>query len=138
MRRIEPLDLVDVLVYLIVLAIFTQFFPAVISESFLTSLITAVLLKLVLEFAILGKTFLLTRIKTANLVRVRVLASICLFAVATGSKALILWLTDLVLGDTVYLGGFFSVTLLVITLMLARTGIRSLFESRRGSTQKNA
>ena len=134
MRRIEPLDLVDVLVYLIVLGIFTQFFPAVISESFLTSLVTAVLLKVVLEFAILGKTFFLARIKTADLVRVRVTASICLFAVAAGSKALILWLTDLVLGDAVYLGGFFSVTLLVITLMLARTGIRALFESHRGST----
>lgn len=134
MRRIEPLDLVDVLVYLIVLGVFTQFFPAVISESFLTSLVTAVLLKLVLEFAILGKTFFLARIKTAGLVRVRVTASICLFAVAAGSKALILWLTDLVLGDAVYLGGFFSVTLLVITLMLARTGIRALFESHRGST----
>jgi len=47
--RIRPIDLVDVYVYLVVLGVFIQLFPAVISESFLIALLTAVLLKVVLE-----------------------------------------------------------------------------------------
>jgi hypothetical protein len=49
---------------------------------------------------------------------------VSLVVVAAGSKALILWLTDAALGNAVYLGGFFAVTLLVVTLMLARAGVR--------------
>jgi hypothetical protein len=43
---------------------------------------------------------------------------------AGASKFLILWLTDLVLGDAVHLGGFLSVTILVIALMLTRELVR--------------
>lgn len=126
MRRVTALDLVDVLVYLVVLGTYTQLLPEVISESFLTSLVTAVLLKVVLEFAIQGKTALLARFRAAQRHRVRVLATIGLVCVAAGSKALILWLTDVVLGDAVTLGGFWSVTLVVVTLMLARAGVRAV------------
>lgn len=136
MHRPTPLDLVDVLVYLVVLGTFTQLFPAVISESFLTSLVTAVLFKVVLEVAVAGKTRLIARIRGAERPAVRVGAAIGLIIVAAGSKALILWLTDLVLGDSVELGGFFSVTLLVVTLMLARAGVRALL-ARAGSAEKS-
>ncbi|UOQ61056.1 hypothetical protein MUN76_03520 [Leucobacter rhizosphaerae] len=135
MHRPTPLDLVDVLVYLVVLGTFTQLFPAVISESFLASLVTAVLFKVVLEVAVAGKTQLIARIRDAERPTVRIGAAIGLIIVAAGSKALILWLTDLVLGDAVVLGGFFSVTLLVVTLMLARTGVRALLQ-REGSASK--
>ena len=47
--RIRPIDLVDIFVYLVVLGVFIQLFPEVISESFLLALLTAVLLKAVLE-----------------------------------------------------------------------------------------
>lgn len=47
--RVRPIDLVDVLAYLVVLGVFIQLFPEVISESFLLALLTAILLKLVLE-----------------------------------------------------------------------------------------
>lgn len=33
--RLRPIDIVDVFVYLVVLGVFIQLFPAVISESFL-------------------------------------------------------------------------------------------------------
>lgn len=46
---VTPLDLVDVLVYVVVLNLAIEFLPAVISETFTLSLLTAVLLKLVLE-----------------------------------------------------------------------------------------
>ncbi len=124
--RIKAVDLVDVLVYLIVLGTFAQLFPKIISESFLTSLVTAVLLKLVLEVVVVVrmKTRIVGRIKSAETPRGKAISSVSLVVVAAGSKALILWLTDVVLGDAVYLGGFFAVTLLVVTLMLARAGVR--------------
>lgn len=48
--------------------------------------------------------------------------------VLPGSKFLVLELVDLVFGDAVRLGGFFAVTALIIVLMLARGGVRRLFE----------
>lgn len=122
--RISAADLVDVFVYLVVLATFTQLFPQVISESFLVSLVTAVLLKLVLEVVVRAKKAVVLRIASADSTVGRILASAMLLLVAGGSKALILWLTDLILGEAVSLGGFFSVTLLVVVLMLARKAVR--------------
>ncbi|CAG7622649.1 hypothetical protein ACFPZL_11430 [Leucobacter soli] len=126
MRRtwIRAVDLVDVFVYLVVLGFFTQVFPRVISESFLAALATAILLKLVLEVVVRLKTRIVGRIAGAETRRVRAIAAVGLVVVAAGSKALILWLMDLVLGDAVHLGGYLSVTLLVVTLMLARAGVR--------------
>lgn len=130
MRRakINAADLVDILVYLVVLATFTQLFPRVISESFLTSLATAILLKLVLEIVVRAKTGIVRRIRGAATSRGKVVAACALVLVAAGSKALILWLTDLVLGDAVHLGGFLSVTLLVVTLMLSRAAVRAILK----------
>ena len=54
MARIRAIHLVDVLVYVVVIALFVQFFPAVISESFAITLLTAVLLKVVLEVVAVG------------------------------------------------------------------------------------
>jgi hypothetical protein len=124
--RVSAADLVDVFAYTVVLCTFTQLLPKVLSESFLTSLATAVLLKLVLEVVVRLKTRIVSRFKSADAPRVRVIAAVSLIAVAASSKALILWLTDAVLGDAVYLGGFFAVTLLVVTLMLTRAGVRRL------------
>jgi hypothetical protein len=43
-----------------------------------------------------------------------------------GSKFVVLELVALLFGDRVSLGGFFSVTGLIIVLMLARFGVRTL------------
>ncbi len=124
--RIEPLDLVDVLVYLTVLGLFVQFVPSILSESFLVSLATAVLLKIVLEIVVAAKKAVLRRRQSAVTARGRVLGTVLLLVVAAGSKFLVLWITDLVLGDLVHLGGFIEVTILIIALVLARTGVRAL------------
>lgn len=128
MPRMHARDVVDVFVYTVVLATFAQLFPEVISESFLTSLITAVLLKAVLEIVVRVKTRIVAKLKRAATARERAVAAVALALVAGGSKALILWLTDLLLGDAVHLGGFFSVTLLIVVLMLARAGVRRLLD----------
>jgi hypothetical protein len=46
--------------------------------------------------------------------------------VAAGSKLVVLELTDLVFGDAVSLGGFIPVTVLVVALLVSRTGVRRL------------
>lgn len=125
--RIRPIELVDVLVYLVVLGAFVQLFPEVISESFLLSLLTAILLKLVLEVVLWAKKKIVHRIRTAETPAVRVINALTLLLVLPGSKFLVLELVALAFGDAVRLGGFFQVTALIIVLMLARGGVRRLF-----------
>ncbi|MET0976816.1 MAG: hypothetical protein ABWX82_14245 [Leifsonia sp.] len=124
--RIRAVDIVDVFIYLVVLGLFTQFLPNVITESFAVSLLTAVLFKLALEVIAILKTRIIARVRAARSGLGRTLNSALLLLLGAGSKFLILWLTDLLFGDAVQLGGFFSVTLLIVVLMLARIGLRLL------------
>ncbi|NLF05025.1 MAG: hypothetical protein GX593_08535 [Actinomycetales bacterium] len=126
MARIRAIHLVDVLVYVVVIALFVQFFPAVISESFAITLLTAVLLKVVLEVVVVAKTAVVGRIKGAATTPRRVLGALALLFVGAGSKFLVLELTDLVFGESVYLGGFFQVTALILVLMASRLGVRQV------------
>ena len=122
--RLRPLDLVDVLVYLVVLQTFSQLFPAVISESFLLSLLTAVLLKAILEVVVWVKTKAIARVRSDRGRGARAIGVVVLLLVMPGSKFLVLEVVALVFGDAVQLGGFFLVTLLIVVLMLARGLVR--------------
>ena len=124
--RLRPIDLVDVFVYLVVLGVFSELFPRVISETFLLALLTAILLKVVLELALVVKKRVVARIRAAPTPVGRVVNALSLVLVMAGSKFLVLELTALAFGDFVQLGGFFSVTALILTLMLARAGMRYL------------
>jgi len=119
-----------VFVYVIVLGLAVQFLPGVISESFTMTLVTAVLLKLVLEAVLAVKSVLLARIRAASTVPRRIVSIGMLGLVLPGSKLLVLWLEQLLLGDAVSLGGFFAVTGLIIVLTLARFGVRRLLGGR--------
>lgn len=120
--------MVDVFVYTVVLGLFVQFFPEVISESFAMTLLTAVLLKLVLELVTWAKKSLVARLRARRGVR-RALNGLVLILVLPGSKFVVLELTALVFRGEVQLGGFFLVTALIIVLMLARGGTRRLFDT---------
>jgi hypothetical protein len=135
--RVRPVDLVDVFVYLVVLGLFIQWFPDVISESFSLALVTAVVLKVVLEVVLLVKKRILGRIRTTNSTAVRVVNTLALLLVLPGSKFVVLELIAWLFGGSVYLGGFFQVTALIIALMLARGGVRRLLgpEQRSNSGQ---
>jgi len=126
--RLRAVDVVDVFVYLVVLGLFTQFLPNVITESFLVSLLTAVLFKLALEVISVLKTRILVRVRASRTAARATLNAALLLVLGAGSKFVILWLTDLVFGGAVQLGGFFSVTLLILVLMAARLGIRLLID----------
>lgn len=57
--------LIDVFVYVVVLNLFVEYLPNVISETFTLSLLTAVLLKVVLEVVLVAKNRVKARFKGA-------------------------------------------------------------------------
>ena len=120
--------MIDVFVYVVVLNLAVEYLPAVISEGFTLSLLTAVLLKVALELVILLKGKILTRFRAATTRRARIVAAAALWVVAAGSKLVVLELVDLVFGDAVSLGGFVPVTLLVVALLVSRTAVRRLLD----------
>ena len=126
---IEPhraADVVDVFVYVVVLNLFVEYVPAVISETFTLSLLTAVLLKGVLEVVVIAKKRVVTRFRQADTPVGKVVAAVLVWAVLFGSKFLVLETVDIVFGDSVSLGSFVSVTLLIITLLVSRLAVRRL------------
>lgn len=122
----RPADVVDVVVYVVVLNLAIEHLPAVMSESFTISLLTAVLLKIALEAVLLLKAAVLRRWHAATTRGAKVLAGGALWLVAAGSKLVVLELVALVFGDSVSLGGFVQVTVLVLALLAARAAVRRL------------
>ncbi len=125
---------VDVFVYVVVLNLFVEYLPVVISETFTLSLLTAVLLKGVLEVVVAAKKRVVTRFRQAATPTGKVVAAFLVWAVVFGSKFLVLEAVALVFGPRVSLGGFFSVTALIITLLLSRAGVRRLLQRPRRPT----
>jgi hypothetical protein len=117
---------VDVFVYVVVLNLFVEYLPQVISETFTLSLLTAVLLKGVLEIVVAGKNRVKARFRKASTPGGKTVAAVMLWAVLVGSKFLVLEVVALVFGDRVSLGGFFSVTALILVLLLSRAAVRCL------------
>mgnify|MGYP000942247176 FL=1 len=126
--RAQPADVIDVFVYTVVLNLAVEYVPAVISEGFTLSLLTAVLLKVALELVLRAKGWVVGRYHAARTPGGKVVAGLGLWGVAVGSKLVVLKLVDLVFGDRVSLGGFIPVTLLVVALLLARGAVRRLLE----------
>jgi len=124
--RQRPADVIDLFVYVVVLNLVIEYIPSVISESFSLSLLTAALLKIALELVLLLKNKIVTRLQAATTRRGKSTAALMLWVVAAGSKIVVLELVDLVFGDAVSLGSFWSATLLVISLLLARAAVRRL------------
>lgn len=125
-------DVVDVFVYVVVLNLFVEYFPAVLSETFTLSLLTAVLLKIVLEVVVRVKNRARTRFRSARTTAGRVGSGLALWAVLFGSKFVVLAAVDLAFGDRVSLGAFGSVTLLILTLLVGRAAVRRLLAPRPG------
>ena len=135
---VGPLDLVDVLVYVVILNLAIEYVPSVLSETFTLSLLTAVLLKLVLELVLFVKGAVLARLRSATSAAGRVVSVAMLVLVLPGSKLLVLEAVALVFGGAVQLGGFLPVTALVVVLILARRGVRWLFRDAGRDTDRGA
>lgn len=124
--RERPGHVFDLFVYVVVLNLAIEYVPSVISEGFTLSLLTALLLKVALEVVIAVKGRIAARFHAATTRGGKVAAGLSLWAVAAGSKLVVLELVDLVFGDAVSLGGFISVTLLVLALLASRAAVRRL------------
>ncbi len=118
--------MVDVFVYVVVLNLAAEYLPTVITETFSLSLLAAVLLKVVLELVLAGKDRVKRRFTAATTVAGRAAAGLLLWALMVGSKFVVLELVAVLFAGRVRLGGFFSVTGLVVVLLLARGGVRWL------------
>jgi len=123
-RLVNPLDLVDVFVYVVVLNLAIEYVPSVLTETFTISVLTAILLKLVLEVVVAAKGAVLVRLRSADSAWRKGVSAVALWLLAIGSKLVVLALVDLVFGDRVSLGGFVPVTLLIITLLVCRGLVR--------------
>ena len=126
--RARPADVIDVFVYVVVLNLAVEYLPAVISEGFTLSLLTAVVLKLTLEVVIWLKGHVVRRLRGASRWSMRLVLGVALWVVAAGSKLVVLHVVDLLFGDAVSLGGFVSVTLLVVALLISCAAVRSLLD----------
>jgi hypothetical protein len=124
--RARPADVIDVFVYVVVLNLAIEYVPTVISEGFTLSVLTAILLKIVLELVVVLKAKVVDRLRAAKTGRGRVTAALSLWVVAAGSKPMVLELVNLIFGEAVYLGGFIAVTLLVVALLASRAAVRRL------------
>ena len=122
----HPADVIDVFVYVVVLNLAIQYLPAVISETFTLSLLTAALLKVTLELVLLLKGAVLARLRgaTPHGWQRRPLPSCSGWWRREASS--LLWLIDIAFGGSVSLGGFIPVTLLVIALLVSRASVRRL------------
>ena len=122
---------VDVFVYVVVLNLFVEYLPSVLSETFTLTLLTAVLLKAVLEVVVVAKNRVKRRFKHATTPTGKLAAAVLLWVLLVGSKFLVLEVVDLAFGDKVSLGGFLLVTLLILALLSARAAVRGLLRPPR-------
>lgn len=124
----RSVDVIDFFVYVVVLNLAIEYVPSVISEGFTLSLLTAALLKIALELIIVLKGRIVARFHGATTIQGKVAAALALWVVAAGSKLVVLKLVDLVFGESVSLGGFIPVTVLVVALLVSRAGVRRLLD----------
>src|SRR5215475_370669 len=127
--RLQPriaAAIVDVFVYVVVLNLFVEYLPQVISETFTLSLLTAVLLKGVLEVVVAAKNRVKGRFRAASTPIGKAVAGVMLWLVLFGSKFLVLEAVHLVFGHRVRLGGFLARTRGSLALLLSRAAVRRL------------
>lgn len=113
----------DILIYVTVLNLFVEYNPAKIIDSFTVSILTAILLKIILEL-ILRLEHIVADVFKAN----KVLKVFFIWLILFGSKFLILELVNFVFGEHVELGGFWDVFLLALTLLLTRQSFQWIYQ----------
>ena len=113
----------DVLVFIVVLELFVEYLPTVITESFTISILTAVVLKLLIDAIARLEHHVSGWFKRREGSGWRLLGLVTMIAILFFSKFLVLEVIDIVFGDRVTLGGFIEVAVLVLTMILARLGL---------------
>jgi hypothetical protein len=119
---------VDVLVYIVVLNLFVEFVDDIVIESFWISILTAILLKLLLD-ALVGVEHRVGRyLRAREGTLYKVLAFASVFLILFFGKFLILEVVNVVFGDQVDLGHFFHIAALIVAMILVRGALRWIYE----------
>lgn len=118
----------DVLVNIVVLNLFVEFVDTIVIDSFWISILTALLLKLLLD-AVLGlehrvAAFFKARGGVVN----KALGLASVFAILFLSKFVILEAVDIVFGDHVELGHFIEIVVLIVAMIVARVALQTVYE----------
>jgi hypothetical protein len=117
----------DVLIYVVVLNLFVEYVEKVVIDSFTISILTAILLKALLD-VILGLEHRVAHFFEARPGKLsKFLRIMSTWVILFLSKFLILEVVDLVFGDHVELGKFVQVLSLVIALMVAREVVQRIY-----------
>ena len=119
----------DVLVYIVVLNLFVEFVDAIVIDSFWISILTAILLKGLLDIIVrlehrVGDYF---DKKGGSFFKIIGIAT--KFLILFTSKLIILEVVDIVFGEHVDLGHFIDVLLLILAMMATKAIMRKLYLS---------
>ena len=118
----------DVLIYIVVLNLFVEFSDAIVIDSFAISILTAVLLKAMLD--VIGGVEHRVRayfdLREGTLWRV--LGTASLFGILFFSKFIILEVVDIVFGDHVELGHLIDIVLLIVAMIATRLIFRQIYQ----------
>jgi len=118
----------DVLVYIVVLNLFVEWVDAVRIDSFTISILTAVLLKILLDIILAIEHRIRGLFQRIEGTLSTVLQVLSTWAILFLSKFALLEIVDIVFGDEVELGGLIEVILLVVALMAARGLFAAIYQ----------
>jgi hypothetical protein len=116
------------LIDIVVLNLFVEFSKSVVIDSFYISILTAVLLRLLLEVTLRLEHRVSRYFETKTFKASRVVAAAVMFLILFTSKFVILEAVNLVFGRHVDLGGLVEIVIIAITLIAAETAFRTMFD----------
>ena len=117
----------DVLVYTVVLNLFVEHLDNVVIDSFTISLLTAILLKILLDIVMRAEHAVKGFWGDKEGTLASILGAVSVMAILFFGKLLILEVVNVVFGDHVELGHFIDVVALVLALMITRELVHRLF-----------
>lgn len=110
----------DLLIYVVVLNLFVEYVEGVVIDSFTISILTALLLKIILELVGRFEHRVHHFFEKRKGTIFKILGPVVMFSILFLSKFLILEVVDIVFGEHVELGHFIEVVALIISMLLAR------------------
>jgi hypothetical protein len=115
------------LVDIVVLNMFVEFSHSVVIDSFYISILTAVALRLLLALTIALEHQISRFFEARTFTGSRLLAAFLIWLILFASKFVILEVIDIIFGDHVELGGFVEIVIIAVTLILAESAFRAIF-----------
>lgn len=116
-----------VLVDLVVLNLFVEFWHKIVIDSFLLSLLTACLLQLLLKTTMKIEHRIATYFNTKPGAGAKVMRWFFAWVVVFGSKFVILWIVDIVFGEHVELGGIIPFYVVIFSIIITEFVITRIY-----------